>query len=92
MIGNVDTTVAEIGVRPLDDAYLAWFVAESECERALRGWFQAVGAQRAGAHLSYCAALEREDAAARDLERLWKVSAQRQEAIPATTEACRDEC
>lgn len=74
MIENVDTTVAEIGVRLLDDAYLAWFSAESECEAALRGWFQAAGARRAGAYLAYRAALDREEAAARDLERLWHVS------------------
>jgi hypothetical protein len=92
MIGKADTTVAEIGVRLLDDAYLAWFVAESECERALRGWFEAVGAQRAGAHLSYRAALDREDAAARDLERVWTASVQCQDAIPATAGACHDEC
>jgi hypothetical protein len=75
MIENVDTTLAEIGVRLLDDAYLAWFSAESECEGALRAWFQAAGAQRAGAYLTYRAALDREQAAARDLERLWQVSA-----------------
>lgn len=75
MIENVDTTVAEIGVRLLDDAYLAWFSAESECEGALRGWSQSVGSQRAAAYLAYRAALDREEAAARDLERLWQVSA-----------------
>jgi hypothetical protein len=75
MIENIDTTVAEIGVRLLDDAYLAWFSAESECEGALRAWYQAVGSSRGDAYLSYRAALEREEAAARDLERLWLVSA-----------------
>jgi hypothetical protein len=75
MIENIDTTVAEIGVRLLDDAYLAWFGAESECEGALRAWFQAAGSARADAYLSYRAALEREAAAARDLERLWQVAA-----------------
>lgn len=74
MIENIDTTVAEIGVRLLDDAYLAWWSAESECEGALRSWFQAVGSSRADAYHSYRAALEREAAAARDLERLWQVA------------------
>jgi hypothetical protein len=74
MIENVDTTVAEIGVRLLDDAYLAWFSAESECEGALHAWFQARGALRRNAYLAYRAALDREEAAARDLARLWQVS------------------
>jgi hypothetical protein len=75
MIENIDTTVAEIGVRLLDDAYLAWFSAESECEAALRAWYDAAGSSRASAYLSYRAALDREAAAATDLARLWQVSA-----------------
>ena len=74
MIYNVDISVAEIGVRLLDDAYLAWFSAESDCERALHAWFAAAGAERASTYLAYRAALDREDAAARDLARLWQVS------------------
>jgi hypothetical protein len=81
MIDNVDTTVAEIGVRLLDDAYLAWFSAESECEGTLHAWFQAAGAQRTSAYLAYRAALDREEAAARDLARLWQVSAPCREAL-----------
>jgi hypothetical protein len=79
MIDNTQTEVASIGVRLLDDAYLAWFGAESECEQALRAWFQAARDQNATAYLAYRAALDREDAAARDLERLWHVA-----------EACHD--
>lgn len=79
MIDDVQTTVAEIGVRLLDDAYLAWFSAESECEAALHAWFDATGAQRSAPYLAYRAALDREEAAARDLERLWQLS-----------ESCRD--
>ena len=60
--GTADATEAEIArIRAgrLDDAHLAWFIAESECERALRAW-------RAGddadiAYCSYLAALNRED-------------------------------
>ena len=74
MIESVDTEVAEIGVRLLDDAYLAWFSAESECENALRAWFKATGDRSAGAYLSYRAALDREEAAARDLARLWRLA------------------
>jgi hypothetical protein len=75
MIDNIDTELAEIGVRLLDDAYLAWFSAESECEGALHAWFQAAGSHRSGAYLTYRAALDREEAAARDLQRLWQLSA-----------------
>lgn len=81
MSGNVYATVAEIGVRLLDDAYLAWFSAESECEDAMRAWFKAAGAQQSAAYLAYRAALDREEAAARDLERLWELSAPCREAI-----------
>jgi hypothetical protein len=75
MLENTQTEVATIGVRLLDDAYLAWFSAESESERTLRAWFQATGERRDTAYLSYQAALDREEASARDLERLWHVSA-----------------
>jgi hypothetical protein len=70
MIDNPRTDVAEIGVRLLDCAYLVWISAERESEATLHTWFQARGEQRAGAYLSYRSALDREDAAARDLERL----------------------
>ena len=72
--GNLARDVAEIGVRLLDDAYITWFAAESECEQALRAWFGATPNTRAGAYASYRAALDREDAAARDLERLWDLA------------------
>jgi hypothetical protein len=80
MIEKVDTEMDGIGVRLLDDAYLAWFSAESECEAALQAWFDA-GAGRATAYLSYSAALDREEAAARDLQRIWQVSAACREAL-----------
>lgn len=81
MTENVDTTVAEIGVRLLDDAYLAWFGAQTECEGALHAWFEAVGTQRTGTYLAYRAALDREEAAARDLARISQVSAPCREAL-----------
>jgi hypothetical protein len=81
MTENVDTTVAEIGVRLLDDAYLAWFSAESECEGALHAWFQSGRSQRLSAYLTYRAALDREEAAARDLERLWLLPAPCRDAL-----------
>jgi hypothetical protein len=72
MIDKDDTGFAAIGVRLLDDAYLGWFSAESECEQALHAWFQSTGEQRATAYIAYRTALEREEAAARDLERPWR--------------------
>lgn len=74
MITNAQTEVAEIGVRLLDDAYLAWLSAESECDAAFGAWSEATGVHRAMAYFTYRAALDREEAAARDLERLWQVS------------------
>ena len=73
MIDDEQTDVAEIGQRLLDVAYLAWFGAERESSAALHTWFQARGAQRTNAFAAYRAALDREDAAARDLERLWQL-------------------
>jgi hypothetical protein len=59
MLDNIETDVATIGVRLLDDAYLAWFSAETECDTALQAWFQSTGEAREGRYLSYLAALER---------------------------------
>ena len=90
MLDNIETDVRTIGVRLIDDAYLAWFRAESDCEATLRAWFQATGSQRDTAYLSYLAALDREEASARDLERLWRLAeschyslaAERTESVP----------
>ena len=49
-IDNIATDVAKIGVRLLDDAVLAWFRAESECEATLQAWFQRTHAERRGAY------------------------------------------
>jgi hypothetical protein len=74
MLKNIEFDVAKIGVRLLDDAYLAWFSAESDSETALRAWFHSTGERRESTYFSYLAALDREDAAARDLERLWRLA------------------
>jgi hypothetical protein len=74
MTEDLHTELAAIGVRLLDDAYLAWFTAESESEAALRTWWQSTGSSRSVAYAAYRAALDREEAAARDLERLWTLS------------------
>jgi hypothetical protein len=61
---------AVIAVRVLDDAHMTWVAAEVESEHALRAWFDADASQDAGAYQAYRAAVDREDAAARDLQRL----------------------
>lgn len=64
------TDVAEIGVRLSDDAYMAWCAAAIESELALRDWFDATPGARVSRYFVYRAALDREEAAARDLQRL----------------------
>jgi hypothetical protein len=59
-----------IAVRVLDDAHMTWVAAEVESEHALRAWFEAAPPQAAGAYVAYRAAINREEAAARDLQRL----------------------
>jgi hypothetical protein len=73
--------VARIGVRLLDDAYMTWFSASIGAEQALRAWFDATPGEGSPAYFAYCAALDREEAAARDLERLWEVSRPDREAL-----------
>jgi len=73
--------VARIGVRLLDDAYMTWFSASIGAEQALRAWFDATPSEGSPAYFAYCAALDREEAAARDLERLWEVSRPDREAL-----------
>jgi hypothetical protein len=59
-----------IAVRVLDDAHLTWVAAEVESEHALRAWFNGAASDRAAAYLAYRGAVDREEAAARDLQRL----------------------
>lgn len=66
--------IAEIGIRLLDDAHMAWQQAELECEQALSAWCDEAPGLAAGRYLCYRAALDREEAAARDLQRLWEVA------------------
>jgi hypothetical protein len=73
VIDNAQTGVATIGFRLLVDASLTWSDAESDCDRTLRAWFDTGGAEATTAYFSYRAALDREEAAARDLERLWRL-------------------
>ncbi len=65
---------ARVGIRLLDDAYLAWRAAQFQCHDALIAWRQGTSRDRARAHLAYRAALDREEAAARDFERLSRLA------------------
>ncbi len=73
MLHNIQTEVTNIGVRLWDDAYLAWLSAEIECETALQAWFRSTGQARENRYLTYLAALDREEASAHDLERLYRL-------------------
>jgi hypothetical protein len=79
--GQPEREVAEIGVRLIDGAYMAWLVAERECEQAMRAWQD----DRPGAYWAYRAALDREEAAARDLERLSEVARPCREAFDGSS-------
>ena len=61
--------VGGIAIRLLDDVYMAWSRAQTECHIALRAWFDSGTTNREAYH-AYRAALDREEAAAVDLERL----------------------
>jgi hypothetical protein len=60
--------------RLIDEAYLIWVAAATECARALRTWFTSTSRDSTDAYWNYRAALDREEAAARDLQLLETVS------------------
>lgn len=70
MAKEPEREVAPIEGRLLDEAYTTWFSAESECEAALRVWSAERSRGSAEAYWTYRAALDREEAAARDLQKL----------------------
>lgn len=53
---------------PVDDAYTAWFNANSRSGEALRAWLEAAPAARPDAYRAYLAELELEESAAAELE------------------------
>jgi hypothetical protein len=67
--------VAKIGVRLFDDAHTAWLAAERDCDQALHAWSEATPRDGRARYASYRAALDREEAAAHDLHRLWELAA-----------------
>jgi hypothetical protein len=64
----------QIGVRLADEAYMSWTAARIECSQALEAWLAAEPGDRAAANCVYRAALDREEAAALELERLSRPS------------------
>jgi hypothetical protein len=65
----------------VDDAHMTWVAAEVESEHALRAWFDAATPEGAGAYLAYRAAVDREQAAACDLQRLSELTRPYQERL-----------
>jgi hypothetical protein len=57
-----------LGPLPVDDAYTAWFNANLRCGEALQVWLDAGPEARPHAYRAYLAELEREEAAAAELE------------------------
>ena len=78
---NTSRDLAVIGVRLVDDAHMTWVAAEAESEHALRAWFGATRPEDAGAYLAYRAAVDREQAAACDLQRLSELTQPYQERL-----------
>jgi hypothetical protein len=72
MADNASPEIAAIGIRLLEDAHIAWVTAAAECSEAMRAWFETPRYERA--YYAYLAALDREEAAAHDLERLATVA------------------
>jgi hypothetical protein len=54
----------------VDRAYRAWRAAETQCDRALRGWLDAGPGDGRVRYAAYGAALDREETAARHLQRV----------------------
>jgi hypothetical protein len=78
---SISRDLAVIAVRLLDDAHMTWVAAELDSEDTLRAWFDADAAQGADTYLAYRAALDREAAAARDLQRLSELTRPSQERL-----------
>jgi hypothetical protein len=90
MLDESETNVRTMTVRLIDNAYCAWLTAETECETALRDWFHATREHRELTYLAYTAALDREEASARDLEQLWDRASACHEALLANAENVSD--
>jgi hypothetical protein len=72
-----DCALRDVGgfaIRLVDDVYAAWDRAQAECHNALRAWLES-GSRNHFAYYVYRAALDREEAAAGDLEQLFRLVA-----------------
>lgn len=87
MLEDITHELSGAGSRLLDDAYMAWFTAESECEQALRAWFDGPPAARCNSYSVYRGALAREEAAARDLQQHAELVAPRRHALASREQA-----
>jgi hypothetical protein len=70
-----------IGMGSYDDTYLAWRKAALEAQQALRDWFDASAGDRVLRFFAYRAALDREEAAARELQRVTELAQPRVDAV-----------
>jgi hypothetical protein len=71
---SIGRDAAELGKRLLDDAHTAWLIAENEAEQSLDAWRERASGTCASSYRAYLAAVEREEAAARDLQRLSEIA------------------
>ena len=71
---SITRDAAELGERLLDDAYTTWLMAESEAAQTLDAWRERASGTCASRYRAYLAAVEREEAAARDLQRLHEIA------------------
>jgi hypothetical protein len=83
--------LAEIGIRLLDEAHVAWQRAELACEHALLAWYTGSPRTSADRYLVYCTALDREQAAAHDLQRLWELAQDGHDALAAAARRSADD-
>lgn len=90
MLDESETNVRTMTVRLIDNAYCAWLTAETECETALRDWFVATREHRELTYLAYIAALDREEASARDLQQVWDRASGCHEALLAKAQNVSD--
>jgi hypothetical protein len=90
MLDESETNVRTMTVRLIDNAYCAWLTAETECETALRDWFHASSEHREPTYLAYIAALDREEASARDLQQVWDRASGCHEALLAKAQNMSD--
>ena len=71
---SISRDAAKLSERLLEDAYTTWLIAESEAEQTLDAWRERASGTCAARYQAYLAAVEREEAAARDLQRLTEIA------------------